>query len=70
MTEKKITLPIPMNQDCKKIKVKTKKIKNYQQIFRRIEINELIYAGVKLVCDEIGVPQRKRNRNTKHGWEI
>ena len=34
------------------------------------DLNELIYAGAKLVCDEIGIPLRNTNRNTKPGCEI
>ena len=34
------------------------------------ELNELIYAGVKQVCDKISVPEGKLNINTKSGWEI
>ena len=34
------------------------------------ELNELIYAGAKLVCNEVSVPRRNQNRNTKPGWEI
>ena len=34
------------------------------------EVNELIYAGAGLVCDEIGVPITNPKRNTKTGWEI
>ena len=30
-----------------------------------MKLNELIYAGVKIVCDEIGVPQKNMNRNLK-----
>ena len=34
------------------------------------ELNEVIYASVKLVCYKIGVLFRKLNRNTKTEWEI
>ena len=34
------------------------------------ELNKLMYAGVKLVCDKIGVPLKNTNRNPKPGWEI
>ena len=34
------------------------------------ELNELIYAEVKLVSDKIGNPQRNPNRNTKSEWEM
>ncbi len=34
------------------------------------ELNKLIYAGAKLVCDKNGIPLRNTNRNSKAGWEI
>ena len=34
------------------------------------EINELFYAGAKLVRDKIGVPLENPNKNTKPRWEI
>ena len=34
------------------------------------ELNELIYAGAKLVWDKICVPLSNPNRNTKSGREI
>ena len=34
------------------------------------ELNELIYAGAKLVCDKIGISLRNQKRNIKSGWEI
>ena len=35
-----------------------------------MELNKLIYAGVKLVCAKISVPRKNMNRNSKSGWEI
>ena len=34
------------------------------------EINELIFAGVKLVCDENSVLLKKMSRNLKTKWKI
>ena len=34
------------------------------------ELNELIYAGAKLVCAKIDVPLKNMKRNSKSGWEI
>ena len=34
------------------------------------ELNELIYAGVILACDKIGIAQKNTNRNSKSEWEI
>ena len=38
-----------------------------------MELNKLIYAGTKLLCDKIGVappPKKNTNWNSKPGWEI
>ena len=73
MTEKKTTLPPLRNQDWKKVKVETEKI---IKLLPNIptdnvtELNELIYAGTKLVFDKIGVPLRNTDRNIKPGWGI
>ena len=34
------------------------------------ELNELIYAGAKLVCEEIGIPSKSTKKQSKPGWEI
>ena len=34
------------------------------------ELNELIYAGTKLVCTKIGVPRKNTDGNSKLGWKI
>ena len=67
MSEKKITLPSHKNQDWKTVKVETKKINNLLTHISMniIELNKLIYAGVKLDCAKIRVP-----RNSKQGWQI
>ena len=35
-----------------------------------MELNEVISAEAKSVCDETGVPLKNENRNSKPGWEI
>ena len=71
MTKKKqTTLPSLRNQDWKK---STKKIRKDAQIINRYpnsitELNKLIYAGTKKVCDKIGVPLT--NLKSKWGWEF
>ena len=35
-----------------------------------MELNKQIYAGVKLVCEKIGVLLKNTNKNSKPGWEI
>ena len=34
------------------------------------ELNEILYAGAKLVCEKIGVPLKSMNKKSKPGWEI
>ena len=77
MSDKKTTLPCLINQDWKAVKAETnKKIKQKKELLSHIsmkditERNELIYALVKLVCDELGVSRKSTNRKSKPGWEI
>ena len=35
-----------------------------------MELNKLIYAGAKLVCEEIGITSKTTKKNSKPGWEI
>ena len=53
MTERKITLPSLRNKDWKKVAIETENVnkllpKNPKSNI--IEVNKLIYSGVKLVC--------------------
>ena len=34
------------------------------------ELNELIDAGAKLVCEKIGIPSKSTKKQWKPGWEI
>ena len=34
------------------------------------DLNELIYAGAKLVCENIGIPSKKPKAKSKPGWEF
>ena len=44
---------------------------NYQHLTINItELNQLIYEGAKLICDNFGVTQKNTNRTQKLGWEI
>ena len=70
MIKKKTTLPSLRNQDWKKVKVETEKINKLSTHIPKgniTELNALIYAGSKLVCDKISVFLRNPRRNTKHG---
>ena len=61
MNEKKTTLPSLRNQFSKTVMVENEK--QNQQIInkdlneRHTDLNELIYAGAKLICDKISVPR-------------
>ena len=62
MNCEKTTLPSLRNIEWKTIKIEMEKIK---KILTHIptnnitELNELIYAGTKLVCKKIGIPTKK-----------
>ena len=68
MTENKITLSFIRNQVQKKYKVETE---NIDKLLPNIttdnitELIQLIYAGMKLARDKIGVQLRNANRNRK-----
>ena len=34
------------------------------------ELNELIYAGAKLVCEKIGILSKSTMKKSQPGWEI
>ena len=34
------------------------------------DLNELIYAGAKFVCEKIGIPSKRAKKQSKPGWEI
>ena len=55
------------------MKVKTEKVNKLFANARTsgiTEVNELIYAEAKQICDKIGIPRRNPNRNTKPDSEI
>ena len=61
MFEKKTTLPSQRNLNWKAIKLETEKIYElltYISTNNITELNELIYAGEKLVREKIDVPPR------------
>ena len=66
ISEKKATLLSLRNEDWNKVKVETKKV---NELLKNIptdnitELNELIYAGVKLVSDKIGIGIRPEIQN-------
>ena len=34
------------------------------------ELNDIIYAGAKLVCEKIGFPSKSTKKQSKPGWEV
>ena len=73
ITEKITILHSLGNQDRKTLKAETEKMKD---VFANIptnnitEINELIYAEAKLVCEIIRFPLKNTNIKSIPGWEI
>ena len=66
MTEKNTTSPPPWNQDWKNSESKTENVNKLSKITRTghiSRINELIYAGAKLVCEKIGIRKGTRKKN-------
>ena len=72
MSEQMTILLSLKNQDLKTVMEETEKInKLLTHISTNImELNELIYAGVKLICVKIGTPLKNMNRNSKPEFEI
>ena len=73
MTEKKITFTSCRNHEWKEMKVETKNVNKLSinvPMDNNTEPNELIYAGMKLICDKICIPLGNLKKNTKPGWEI
>ena len=72
MYEKKTTLPSQRNIDWKTVKTENEKINallTYISMKNIMDLNELIYTGVKLVCEKIGIPLKTTNGYSKPGWE-
>ena len=73
MNSEKTTLPSLRNIKWRIIKAETIKV---NQVLTCIstnnitELNELIYAGAKLVCKKIGIPSKSTKEKSKPGWEF
>ena len=73
MTVKKTTLASIRNQSMNVETEGNWNWKSKQIIIKSCnisELNEVIYAQAKLVCDRIGISQEKLKKNTKPGGEI
>ena len=72
MSSEKTILPSLRNIEWKTLKIETEKINHilpYILIYLT-ELNELIYAGVKLVCEKIWIPAKSTKKQSNPGWEI
>ena len=73
MNSEKTILPSLRNIEWKTLKIETNKINHilpYIPTNNITELNELIYAGVILVCENIGIPSKSTKKLSKPGWEI
>ena len=73
MSSEKNSLPSLRNIEWKTLKIETNKIKHilpYIPTNNITELNELIYAGAKLVCANIGIPSKCTKKQKNPGWEI
>ena len=72
MSEKKTPLPSLRNQELRTVKSKTVKVNDLlTNIPTNItSLNDLIYAGVKLVCEKIEASLKTTDRKSKPGWEL
>ena len=73
MNSEKTILPSLRNIEWKTLKIETNKINRtlpYLPTNNITELNELIYAGAKLVCENIGIPSKSTKKQQIPGWEI
>ena len=73
MNSEKTTLPSLRNIEWRTLKTETNKINQvlpYISTNNITELNELIYAGAKLVCEKIGISSKSIKKKSKPGWEI
>ena len=71
-SEKTILLSL-RNIEWKIIKIETNKINHilpYIPTNNITELNELIYAVAKLVCENSGIPSKSTKKQQTSGWEI
>ena len=73
MNSEKITLPSLRNIEWTIVRAETNKVNQvlaYISTNNITELNELIYAGAKLVCEKIGFPSKSTKEKSKPGWEF
>ena len=68
MDSEKTNLPLLRNIECRTLKIEMNKINQglpYVSTNYITELNELIYAGAKLVCEKIGIPSKSTKKRSK-----
>ena len=73
MNSVKTTLPSLRNIEWRTLKTETNRINQmlpYVSTNNISELNDLIYAGAKLVCEKIGIPSKCTKKQSKPGWEV
>ena len=73
MNSEKTTLPSLRNIEWRTVKVEANKLNQVLTYISTIditELNELIYAGAKLVSEKIAIPSKSTKEESKPGWEF
>ena len=73
MNSVKSTLPLLRNIKWRTLKTETNRINQmlpYISTNNISELNDLINAVAKLVCEKIGVPSKSTEKQSKPGWEV
>ena len=73
MSSEKNILPSFKNTEWKTLQIETNKINHilpYIPTNNITELNELIYAGAKLICEKIGIHSKSTKKQSKLGSEI
>ena len=73
MNSVKTTLPSLRNLEWRTLKTETNKINKmlpYISTNNISELNDLINAGAKFVCEKSGVPSKSTKKQSKPGWEV
>ena len=73
LNSERTTLPLLRNIEWRIVKAETNKVNQvltYIPTNNITDLNELIYAGEKLVCENIGIPSKNTKAKSKPGWEF
>ena len=73
LNSEKTTLSSLRNTEWRIVKAETNKVNQVLTFIatnNKTELNELIYAGAKLVCEKIRIPLKITKKKSKPGWEL